>query len=131
MENIFSDIATAAKLAVQVHKERKEGVPASLEKCYRLPVAKLGYWGFTPEGCLFCGEKWKPVRDVFHSFPEETQHALTFAPKTGEWVNRVEFWEKPLWEALSPDLYAEAMAILCEWVLRCMKRRAGELGVEE
>lgn len=129
--NILQDIAAAAQLTNQVRKERKEGFPAKLEKVYRLPVVKFGYWGFTPEACLFYGVKWKPVRDVFDSFPEEVQHALTFTPQTGEWLSRVELWEEPLRKVLPPDLHAEAMAILCEWVLRCMKRRAEEFGVEE
>ena len=131
MENIFKDIATAVRLTEKVRKGRKEGRNVSLEVAYRLPGINFGYWGFTPEACLFYGGKWKPVRDMFHSFPEETQHALTFTPQDDEWVSRVELWEKPLREALSPELYAEAMVILCEWVLRCMKRRAAEAGVEE
>lgn len=131
MENIFSDIANAAKLTAQVRRERKEGSPARLEKVYRVPVVDFGYWGFTPETCLFYEEKWSPVRDVFHSFPKEVQHDLTFTPKDGEWASRVELWEKPLRKALSPDAYMEAMAILCDWVLRCTKHRAEELGVEE
>lgn len=131
MQNILADITTAVKLTAQVRQDRNEGNDVRLEAVRRLPVVNFGYWGFTPEGCLFYGEKWKPVRDVFHSFPEETQYALTFAPKTGEWTSRVELWEKPLREALPPDLYAEAMAILCEWVLNCMKHRAEKLGVEE
>lgn len=131
MQNILADITTAVKLTAQVRRERKEGSPAHLAKVYRVPVVDFGYWGFTPEACLFYEEKWSPVRDVFHSFPKEVQHALTFAPKDDEWTSRVEFWEKSLRKALPPDMYMEAMAILCDWVLRCMKRRAEELGVEE
>ena len=131
MENIFSDIANAAKLTAQVRRERKEGSPARLAKVYRVPVVDFGYWGFTPEACLFYGEKWSPVRDVFHGFPEGVQRALTFTPEDGEWTSRVELWEKPLRKALPLDAYMEAMAILCDWVLRCMKRREEELGAEE
>ena len=130
MENIFSDIVAAVKLTEKIRRERKAGHNVKLETIYRISVFNPGYWGFTPEACLFYEKKWKPVRDVFASFPEETQHALTFSPKEDEWTSRVELWEKPLREVLPPDLYAEAMAILCEWAFSCMKRRAEELEVE-
>ena len=125
MQNILADITTAVKLTAQVRRSRNEGRNVRLEAVYRVPLVNFGYWGFTPESCLFYGDKWKPVRDVFHTFPEETQHILTFTPKDGEWTSRVELWEKLLREALSPDLYLEAMTILSEWVLQCMKRQAG------
>ena len=125
---ILQDIKTAAKVFSEVRKAREAGANAvQIKPVYRVPVVNPGYWGFTPEACLFYGRKWQPLRGVFNSFPEETQHALTFAPKDDEWTSRVEFWEKPLREALPPELYAEAMAILCEWVLRCMERRAAEI----
>lgn len=53
MENILADITTAVKLTAQVRRERKEGSPARLAKVYRVPVVDFGYWGFTPEACLF------------------------------------------------------------------------------
>ena len=130
--NILQDIKTAIKLTGEVRKAREAGASGvQVKPVYTVPAVHFGYWGFTPEACLFYGEKWKPVRDVFKTFPEETQHALTFAPKDDEWTSRVELWEEPLREALSPDMYMEAMAILCDWVFRCMKRRAAEMEAEE
>lgn len=124
MPNILTDTFTAVNLTSNIRRERKEGKDVRLDKVYCIPVINPGYWGFTPEWCLFCEEKWKPIRDVFHNFPEETQHALTFTPKDWEWTDRIELWEKPLRDALPLDMYMEAMAILCDWALRCMKRRA-------
>lgn len=124
MPNVFTDISIAIKLIGDVRRERKEGRDVKMERVYRIPVINPGYWGFTPESCLFYTPKWKPVRDVFKCFPEEVQHALCFAPKDGEWTDRIELWEKPLRKALPSDMYLEAMAILCDWALRCMKRRA-------
>ena len=131
MPNIFTDMATAIKLTCDMRAERKEGYNVRVEKVYRIPVIHTGYWSWTPESSPFYGEKWKPVRDVFKTFPEETQHALTFAPKDDEWASRVELWEEPLRKALPPDMYLEAMAILCDWVLRCMKRRAAKVELDE
>ena len=130
MPSILADITTAVKLTFDMRKERKEGHSVRVEKVYRVPVVNFGYWGFTPESCLFYGEKWQPVRDVFHTFSEEIQHALTFVPKDDEWSSRVELWEEPLRKALPPDMYLEAMSILCDWVLRCMKRRAARAELE-
>lgn len=126
MPNIFTDLSTAIRLTDDIRKERKAGYDVRIEKVRRIPVIRTGYWGWTPEACLFYAQKWKPVRDVFQTFPKETQHALTFIPRDDEWSSRIALWEEPLRKALSPDLYLEAMAILCDWALRCMKRRAGE-----
>lgn len=65
-----------------VRKARKAGASGvQLKAVYRVPVLKFSYWGSTPEGCLFHGAKWQPIRDVFDTFSESTQHALTFSQK--------------------------------------------------
>ncbi len=77
-----------------------------------MPVLKFSYWGSTSEGCLFHGAKWQPIRDVFDTFSESTQHALTFSKKDGEQANRIRFWQRELRPALESELYHEAIFIL-------------------
>ncbi|MCI8524346.1 MAG: hypothetical protein HFF17_00125 [Oscillospiraceae bacterium] len=87
MGNLFTDIRTAVRLTGEVRKARKQGVEVKV--VWRLPVVKTGYWGWTMEGCLLYGPKWKPVLSAFESLPEADQHALTFTPeKPGEWIER-------------------------------------------
>lgn len=123
--NILQDIKTAVNVFGEVRKARKNGASAvKVKPVYTVPVLHLSYWGSTMEGCLFYGQKWKPLRDVFDSFDEETQHVLTFAPKEQrEWVDRAKFWEEALRPALEPMLYHEAMIIIDHWYIHCMRMR--------
>lgn len=125
MGNIFSDITTAVKLTAEVRRARKEGAAVEVRKTWTIPVIKTGYWGWTMESCLFYREGWKSIAAVFNTFPEEVQHALTFAPKRGEWMNRVRFWQEQLRPALPPKQYHDAMIILTHWGCHCIRRRLG------
>ena len=125
---ILQDIATAVKLTGEIRKARKNGASGvHVKPVYTVPVVRLGYWGFTMEGCLFYGPKWQPLRDVFDSFPEETQHALCFAPNAGEWGDRVRFWQRELRSTLEPDLYHEMISTLIQWGIRCRRRALEEV----
>lgn len=127
---ILQDIATAVKLTGEVRKARKAGASrVEVKPVYTVPAVRFGYWGFTMEGCLFCGPKWRPLRDVFSSFPEKTQHALTFSPKDGEWGDRVRFWKRELRDALEPKLYHEMIHTLIQWGIRCRRRTLEEATV--
>ena len=59
--------------------------------------------------------------------PEKTQHELTFAPKAGEWGDRVRFWKQELRNALEPDLYHEMISTLIRWGIRCRRRALEEV----
>lgn len=124
--NILQDIRTAANLFGEVRKARKAGADGFQVRSFRsVPVYHMGYWGGTMEGCLFYGQKWKPIRDVFGSFPEDVQRSLTFTPKGhGEWVERARFWARELKPALQPEMYHEAMLRLIGWYAHCLRRRA-------
>lgn len=123
MRNIVRDIKTTASLFHLVHQATKRGVDIQVKTVRSIPVINFGYWGWTMEASLFYEKKWKPLRDVFDTFDEETQHALTFAPKDGEWPDRVRFWQKKLRPVLEPKLYHEAMLKLIQWGICCLKKR--------
>ena len=124
---ILQDIATAVRLTGEVRKARKTGASGvQVKPVYTVPAVRLGYWGLTMEGCLFYGPKWQPLRDVFDSFPEETQHALCFSPNTGEWGDRVRFWQRELRSTLEPKLYHEMIHTLIQWGIRSRWRALKE-----
>lgn len=126
----LQDIKTAVTVFGEVRKARKAGASAlQVKPVYTIPAVHFGYWGFTMEGCLFYGQKWQPLRDVFNSFPEETQHALTFGVKDGEWGDRVRFWKEALRDTLEPDLYHEMIFTLIQWGIRCRRRTLEEATV--
>ena len=58
---------------------------------------------------MFYGPKWQPLRDVFDNLPEKTQHELTFAPKAGEWGDRVRFWKQELRNASVVNVFRLAV----------------------
>ena len=90
MPNIFTDVATALKLTGEVRKARKSGADAvKVQPIWEIPVLRTGYWGFTGEACILYGKESKAIVEVFETFPEEVQHRLTFAPKDGEWGDRI------------------------------------------
>lgn len=125
---ILQDIKTAVAVFSKVREAQKSGASAvQVKPVYTVPVVRFGYWGFTMEGCLFYGEKWKPVRDAFDTLDEKTQHSLTFTPQEpGEWVERVQLWRDLLRPALPPGLYHEAMLKVIHWYVHCVRQRMGE-----
>lgn len=128
--NILQGIKTAANVFGEVRKARKAGADGcQLHIARSVPVYHLGYWIETMEGCLFYGQKWQPVRDVFGNFPEETKRALVFTPKGhGEWAERARFWARELKPALPPELYHDAMLCLIGWYAHCLRMADLEAG---
>ena len=122
--SFLQDIKTAVKLTAEVSRARKEGKQVKVRTEYAVPFVNFGYWTSTPEACLFCGPERIPIRDFFETLPEDMQHDLTFAPKDGEWGDRVRFWQQQLRPSLEPELYHEAILTLIQWGIRCRRREA-------
>lgn len=128
MKGTIQDVKTTIGLFFVVRQARKDGGEVQVRKVRQIPLADLGYWGWTMEASLFYREKWAPVRRVFDTLDKETKHALTFAPKSGEWPARVRFWQDKLKPALPPKLYHEAIIKLLQHGIRCRKRAQRERG---
>lgn len=127
--NLLQDIRAAAKTFSAVRAARKAGATSAeikVRPTYTLPVVRLGYWGQTMEGCLFYGPQWQAIRDVFNTFDDDTQHALTFTPEDGKWPDRCRFWQQHLKPALPPEQFHAAMLKLIQWYIRCVRRRREE-----
>lgn len=124
MKNIISNIRTTASLFHDVSAARKSGaIAVQLRPLYRMPVVDTGA-GFydTPEGCLLnkCRAGiLKPVKDYFHALPRETRHALTFGPKHGEYITRVQFWRCSLRDILPPAEYHYVIGAIVRWFRIC------------
>ena len=128
MPNILTDITTALKLTGDVRRARKAGADAvKVQPIFEIPVFDFGYWSWTMEACLYYGKEFKVVGEVFKTFPKEIQHRLTFAPKAGEWGNRVRLWQDAMRPVLEPELYHIAIIKLIRWGIHCRKM---ELGIE-
>lgn len=122
--DVFRDLRAAGQVYRKMRQARAEGAPVRFEERRRFPVVRLSYWYATMEGCLLSGETGAAVRDVFHSFSEEQQRALTFTPRNGAWCERVVFWKERLKPALPPEQYYDAMRKIIAWYIHCVKRRA-------
>lgn len=129
MSNILTDIVTALKMTGDVRRARKAGASAvKAQPIWEVPVVDFGYWSFTMEACLYYGKEFKAMGDVFKTFPKETQHQLTFAPKDGEWGDRVRLWQAALRPVMEPRMYHAVILKLIRWGIHCRKVR---LGLEE
>lgn len=124
--NLLQDIRAVAGTFGAIRAARRAGassVKITAQPVHTIPVIKTGYWGQTMEGCLFYSRQWQAVRDVFGSFDEDTQRALTFTPEDGEWPDRVRFWQRQLKPALPSEMYHAAMLKIIRWYARCVRRR--------
>lgn len=120
--NIIRDISTAVKLTGEIRDARKAGCDVRIV-IDRMPTAyrnrKPDLWGWTMESTLFSGDLGHAIHTVFKAFDEPTQHALTFAPASGEWPARIQLWENALCDALTPEQFSAAMLRLSEHRTKC------------
>ena len=89
--------------------------------CYEV---NAGFLGTVEGGCLFAASRndvYPTVKAVFDTMPPATRHILLFSPKTGEWVERAQFWREALRQALPDQQYYVAMSIILKWYIRCVK----------
>lgn len=122
--NILKDIAAAGQVFGEIRKARKSGassVSVKTQPKWTVPFVELPLWGFTWEACIFYGKVGASVRDLFDTFDEQTQRRFTFAPKDGEFVDRVLFWKEQLRPVLPLELYHEAMLALIRDSIRVAK----------
>lgn len=124
--NLLQDIGSAVGVFTELRRARAAGKNIRFQRVYQVPALRLNYWSWTMEDSLFYEKKWLPVRDVFDSFSEDTQRALTFTPKDGEWGDRVRFWQRELRPALDPELYHEAILTLVRWGIQCRRKALAE-----
>lgn len=100
---------------------------SEVREVWPIPVIDIGCWTFTMETCLLTGELEKTVRSVFTTFPEVIQHALTFTPESGGWVDRAKLWQTALKLALSPKQYHAALRKILAHYTKVVRRRQREL----
>lgn len=119
MLEIIRDIRFGIEAAKAFRKVRLEE-----KRLTEIPVARFNYWSWTLESCLFYSADDVAIRDVFNTFDEATQKALTFAPDTtAGFVERAQLWKEALRPALPPEQYHRAMTRILDWYIKCAKKR--------
>lgn len=117
MFEIISDIRFGIAAVKAYRKVRLED-----KRSTEIPAARPSYWGWTPESCLFYSNDNIAIRDVFRTFDEATQKALTFVPKTtAGFVERAQLWKEALRPALPPEQYHRVMVRILDWCIRCVR----------
>lgn len=120
------------RMFVDVVKAVKKLEQPGMEQSYAMfPIRRLGYWGFTPEACIWVGELGREVAKIFYRLDEEIQHGLTFPPKKGECPQRVRFWQEILRPDLEEKMYYAAMEKLFAWSIHCVKDRGEKVEESE
>lgn len=124
-KGIFSDLRAAGQVFGRLRNARwnGHGVHIGVSETLSIPVYEMSLRGGTMESTLLKEELNAAVRKVFYTFDREQQHALTFAPEDGGWVDRAVFWRETLKPALPPAQYYAAMERLLSWYISCVKRR--------
>lgn len=74
----------------------------------------------TVEGCcLYSADRdtYGAVKEVFNSLPNDMAHRLEFAPKDGEYIDRVRFWQRTLSPMLPAEQYRIAISAIIDWYI--------------
>ena len=132
--NVMVKRVSGVNKVTAVNMKGKSWVRKNIEACIRtlfpgrrkvqqIPVYELSSWGATMESCLDLPKETRAaVREVFYTFDEETQRALTFSPtERGEWIARARFWAYTLKPTLSKEHYHIAISAILKWYIHCVK----------
>ncbi|GAA0243338.1 hypothetical protein GCM10008922_00630 [Faecalicatena contorta] len=131
MNKIFTDIKIAATLFADVRKARKTGGKIEIKRYTTKPVLGdiVGFYN-TVEGCVLshCAhEIVEAARDAFYQLPHEEQYRFRFAPETGEFIERAQYWKALLQPVLTPKQCTAAMMIIIRWYIHIKRTRQGEV----
>ncbi len=121
MNNLVSDIRTAAEIFKDIRQERKNGNEVTVKKRIVIPFMNNGA-GFydTVEGCTLanCSKNVDDIaREAFDRLTREERHRLSFAPKDGEFMERARFWKELLKPLMTPSQYTEAITAILQWYI--------------
>ena len=114
----------AVKVARAARKQGVSGLRITPVKV--TPLVDLACWSWIPEYLLPFPEGTKEaVKSVITSLDSKVQHRLAFGPDSGEWVERVHFWQEVLKPALTSQQYSAAILVILDWAKRCVQCRLG------
>lgn len=127
---LFADIAGAARAFQVIRKAHKEGNSVAVQvtkpiPCFRLPPAFLN----TVEGYTLYNlgrSIGGPAKAAFDALPYDVKRKLEFAPKTGEFAERAEFWRGVLEPVLEPKQRQEATIAILRWFQHVKRMSGGE-----
>ena len=115
---------SALRVEHKAQKIRKTGKPACVAVNLIIPVYQMSTGLLnTVEGSVLCNrltiEQYNAVNAKYKDVDEITRHAVMFAAKPGEYLDRAAWWRQLLREALKPDEATTAMIVLLRWYRRC------------
>lgn len=122
--NILSDLKPSARLFLDIRKERKNGTEIVVEKKKVLPLIQTGGFYGTVEGCTLSHLDRAIVikaQEAFKELPDEIKHQLQFAPKDGEFIERVRFWRDILNTSMTKKQCHIAVCNIIHWYI-CIKQ---------
>ena len=130
MANLINDIKTTVNLFLDIRKSRKDGSEIVLEKKRVFPIIQTGGFYNTVEGCTLSW--YKEICDVaeaaFDELPDEVKYELQFAPKSGEFKDRVNLWRAILKPVMTDIQYYTAIKAIIDWYIHIIKIRKTEDG---
>ena len=123
LTKFLGDVRTTASMYKHVKEARKAGAAAiDLQPVWKVSIVNTGI-GFldTVEGSVLSGLRsvYRPVREAFDRLPYETQHALSFAPKDGEYLERVRLFKSLLCGQVPEQVCHRAMGVIIRWYRVC------------
>lgn len=125
--NIINDLKIASAVFKDIRKARKEGAEVKIKKSVQAPFINNspGFYD-TVEGCTLakCSREIRTAaQEAFRRLPCEEKKRLSNAPKDGEFIDRLHFWEKLLQPVLLPGQLRTAKGALIRWYIRIKRMR--------
>jgi hypothetical protein len=125
--NILNDLGTAARLFKDIRQARKDGKTLEIKQSIQVPCFKpSASFLDTVEGCALAGYSWRlyeSVKPIFDTFSYNEKRMLAFAPKDGDFVERVQFWQNTLKYTIEPTLYHVAIFTIIQWFIHIKQMR--------
>ena len=117
-------VIAALKAEHKAWRLRKAGEMAHIAVNVRIPVYQMSTGLLnTVEGSVLHNrltrEQYSAVNAKYKDVAEITRHAMMFAAKPGEYLERAAWWRQLLREALKPDEATTAMIVLLRRYRRC------------
>lgn len=129
MSNFFKDAKKAIDIFTEIRKARKEGHEIEVRQLRQIPLYTGNSFLNTVEGCTLINHEefiFEQVDEIFSQFSAEEQHRLAFAPKKGEFINRVNFWRENLSPVMTNRDYRKAMITIISWYIKIIKMEKSE-----
>ena len=117
---------SAVKKEYEAKKLRKAGKMAQVAVNVRMPIIKISHClSNTVEGSVLRNrlprEQYNEIDTAYNEINSDTRYSMMFAAKSGEYLERAEWWKSFLQSVLGTKESALAMSLLYRWYRRCIQ----------